>query len=156
MVRGPQASKIVTLVKLKTQGASLFSWQTQHFFTVLTAVSLLQDRDGGWSPWGFWSTCNRQCDAGLRWRRRQCDNPTPLGHGIDCPGHSMEGQECNAHSCKGKPMYSQTMKIPVYTKRSWTFYYKNELFPHTPSPTEVILASGEPILIRFSNLKIIF
>ena len=68
----------------------------------LIEKSLLDDRDGGWSAWSLWSICNRQCGGGLRWRRRDCSNPAPMGHGLDCPGHAMEGQECNAHSCKGK------------------------------------------------------
>ena len=67
-----------------------------------TEISLLADRDGGWSLWGHWSACNKQCGAGLRWRSRECSNPTAQGHGRDCEGHTMEGQECNSHSCNGK------------------------------------------------------
>ena len=72
-----------------------------HISSCFTDVALVGNVDGGWSEWNTWSTCSRDCDGGLRWRRRECNDPKPLGKGEDCYGHAMEGQECNAHPCQG-------------------------------------------------------
>jgi len=51
--------------------------------------------------WNEWSSCSRDCDGGMKWRRRHCTNPAPLGDGLDCLGHAKEAQDCHTHSCQG-------------------------------------------------------
>ena len=55
--------------------------------------------DGGWGSWTAWSTCNVTCDSGTQMRTRICDNPTPVGAGLDCNGSDSESMDCNEPSC---------------------------------------------------------
>ena len=59
------------------------------------------NRDGAWSDWSSWSACSADCDGGMQWRSRLCDNPQPMGEGSDCHGAEREGKTCNTHSCQG-------------------------------------------------------
>lgn len=54
--------------------------------------------DGGWSEWGPYSQCTRECDGGIQYRERQCNNPKP-NHGRDCHGESREHRICNPQEC---------------------------------------------------------
>ncbi|XP_030372393.1 semaphorin-5A [Scaptodrosophila lebanonensis] len=55
--------------------------------------------DGGWGPWGEWSECSAQCGGGFRMRRRECNDPIPHNGGQDCPGCSLDYEDCNMQSC---------------------------------------------------------
>ncbi|XP_041371598.1 semaphorin-5B-like [Gigantopelta aegis] len=44
------------------------------------------NRDGAWSDWSAWSVCSVDCNGGMQWRSRSCDNPQPIGNGSDCQG----------------------------------------------------------------------
>ncbi|KAH8268722.1 hypothetical protein KR018_000031, partial [Drosophila ironensis] len=56
--------------------------------------------NGGWGPWGEWSECSAQCGGGFRMRRRECNDPTPLNGGTECPGCRLDYEECNMQSCQ--------------------------------------------------------
>ena len=59
-----------------------------------TGVTCTVIIDGKWSAWGRWSTCSSSCGEGVQYRRRFCDNPTPLNGGRDCIGYAEETQNC--------------------------------------------------------------
>uniref|UniRef100_A0A3B4XYZ2 SCO-spondin n=1 Tax=Seriola lalandi dorsalis TaxID=1841481 RepID=A0A3B4XYZ2_SERLL len=40
--------------------------------------------DGGWSQWGAWTECSLPCGGGVKFRRRQCDNPSPQSVFTQC------------------------------------------------------------------------
>jgi hypothetical protein len=54
---------------------------------------------GGWSGWGAWGTCTKECGGGNQIRNRSCNNPTPQGDGKSCDGLASESQECNTDGC---------------------------------------------------------
>lgn len=60
-------------------------------------------QNGGYSDWGQWSECDVTCGGGRIERRRQCDNPRPVGGGLSCKqqklGAKIEADECNTQPC---------------------------------------------------------
>ncbi|TRZ01006.1 hypothetical protein DNTS_013694, partial [Danionella cerebrum] len=58
--------------------------------------------NGGWSVWGPWSQCSRDCSSGVRNRKRTCTNPKPKYGGLTCLGPGQEFQECNTTPCPAK------------------------------------------------------
>ncbi|XP_069838553.1 semaphorin-5B isoform X2 [Dendropsophus ebraccatus] len=61
---------------------------------------------GGWSPWGGWSGCSRDCELGFRSRKRTCSNPEPRNGGQPCMGSATEFQDCNPQACPVKGSWS--------------------------------------------------
>ena len=57
--------------------------------------------DGGWSDYGDWSACSKECGGGEQTRERECNNPAPEFGGADCQGNSSESQACNEQPCPG-------------------------------------------------------
>lgn len=57
--------------------------------------------DGGWSQWGAWTICSLPCGGGVKFRRRQCDNPSPQSGGRGCLGVAEQQKDCNTHVCTG-------------------------------------------------------
>ncbi|XP_064202566.1 semaphorin-5A-like isoform X1 [Anguilla rostrata] len=55
--------------------------------------------NGGWSPWGSWAQCSRDCGRGIRNRKRVCSSPEARYGGIPCLGPALEYQECNINPC---------------------------------------------------------
>ncbi|KAF0028165.1 hypothetical protein F2P81_019252 [Scophthalmus maximus] len=55
--------------------------------------------NGGWSSWGSWTQCSRDCSRGIRSRKRACSNPEPKHGGQTCLGPPQEYQECNVTPC---------------------------------------------------------
>ncbi|CAB1461007.1 unnamed protein product [Pleuronectes platessa] len=55
--------------------------------------------NGGWSLWGSWSQCSRDCSRGIRSRKRTCSSPEPKYGGQTCLGAAQEYQECNITPC---------------------------------------------------------
>ena len=57
--------------------------------------------DGGWSEWGQFSECSETCGGGYTTRTRQCNDPSPINGGEDCPGETFETAVCNKEiNCK--------------------------------------------------------
>lgn len=58
-------------------------------------------RPGGWGPWGAWQSCSRTCGVGVTYRRRRCNNPSPINHpgceGVD--SNANEAKICNSEPC---------------------------------------------------------
>lgn len=42
--------------------------------------------DGGWSAYGDYIKCNRECGGGVQWQERTCTNPAPQNGGKKCEG----------------------------------------------------------------------
>ena len=59
-------------------------------------------KDGGWAPWGAYSTCTVTCGDGTMKRRRTCTKPKPLNGGRECVGRSTETTNCNEKACLSK------------------------------------------------------
>uniref|UniRef100_A0A8W8IWI5 Peptidase M12B domain-containing protein n=1 Tax=Magallana gigas TaxID=29159 RepID=A0A8W8IWI5_MAGGI len=58
-------------------------------------------RPGGWGPWGAWQSCSRTCGVGVTYRRRRCNNPSPINH-PGCEGgdsNANEAKICNSEPC---------------------------------------------------------
>ncbi|KAG9356143.1 hypothetical protein JZ751_000987, partial [Albula glossodonta] len=58
--------------------------------------------NGGWSPWGSWAQCSRDCGGGIRSRKRVCSSPEVRYGGVPCLGPALEYQECNINPCPGE------------------------------------------------------
>ncbi|XP_062579319.1 coadhesin-like [Saccostrea cucullata] len=54
---------------------------------------------GGWSSWGGYGSCSRNCGSGTQSRSRSCTNPRPSNGGRSCSGSSTSSRSCNTHSC---------------------------------------------------------
>ncbi|KAI3355049.1 hypothetical protein L3Q82_017927, partial [Scortum barcoo] len=68
--------------------------------------------DGGWSQWGAWTECSLPCGGGVKFRRRQCDNPSPQSGGRGCLGVAEQQKDCNIHSCTVVPLYLSVFLLP--------------------------------------------
>ncbi|KAM8967216.1 LOW QUALITY PROTEIN: SCO-spondin-like [Pelodytes ibericus] len=56
--------------------------------------------NGGWSPWGPWSPCDSECQGGVQFRRRSCEDPPPKNGGRPCEGEAVQAQSCNLQPCR--------------------------------------------------------
>ena len=52
--------------------------------------------DGGWSEWGSWHACGINC---VKFRRRQCNNPSPSHGGMPCLGDGFDRANCTGGEC---------------------------------------------------------
>ena len=50
--------------------------------------------DGGWSPWGPWSSCLEEENPPYRERKRNCTNPAPQNGGSTCEGVATKTSSC--------------------------------------------------------------
>ncbi|KAL5272728.1 hypothetical protein ACHWQZ_G000802 [Mnemiopsis leidyi] len=55
--------------------------------------------DGGYSEWGEWAECSRECGGGVHSRTRMCNNPAPMYGGLNCVGVPTEREACNTQGC---------------------------------------------------------
>ena len=61
--------------------------------------------DGGWGEWSRFSPFSETCGGGVITRIMNCNDPSPLNGGKDCPGEYFESRECNKDPCKSqKPL----------------------------------------------------
>ncbi|XP_061192816.1 A disintegrin and metalloproteinase with thrombospondin motifs 1-like [Saccostrea echinata] len=76
-------------------------------------------RPGGWGPWADWQPCSRTCGTGLTYRRRLCNNPSPLNH-PGCEGGDDNGYE--ARTCSSEPCHNESsdMKTLINQRASET------------------------------------
>eukprot|EP00058_Branchiostoma_floridae_P021139 XP_002606629.1 hypothetical protein BRAFLDRAFT_209557 [Branchiostoma floridae] len=61
--------------------------------------SKLKAIDGGWGPWSKYGACSRTCGGGVKYARRQCNNPSPQNGGKFCLGRRMKFRSCNTKEC---------------------------------------------------------
>jgi hypothetical protein len=71
---------------------------------------------GAWGDWAAWEPCSKTCGKGERTRARECNNPTPLYGGDDCPGLPVETAICNVRPCPGKFIPRQNVALWVLVK----------------------------------------
>ncbi|XP_072186520.1 SCO-spondin [Excalfactoria chinensis] len=70
-------------------------------------------RDGGFSPWGPWSSCSRSCGGlGVMTRRRGCTNPEPARGGRDCAGPRSDSKYCQSPECPAIPTTEPEPGVP--------------------------------------------
>ena len=60
------------------------------------------ERDGGWSEWREWSSCDVNCGTGKRSQLRDCTNPFPLNDGEYCKGSNEKIEPCDKGPCPSK------------------------------------------------------
>lgn len=74
---------------------------------------------GGYSRWSSWGRCSNSCGGGIRYRYRQCNNPTPQNNGRDCRrlGQKTEARRCNIRMC---PVHGGFSKWSSWTPCSVT------------------------------------
>ena len=72
-------------------------------------LSLVQ---GGWGEWTDFSPCTVTCGEALSGEQvhyRVCNNPTPVGDGMECVGNETKVEECPYFSmsvpCDSKSLY---------------------------------------------------
>jgi len=56
-------------------------------------------QNGGWGPWGGFSTCTKTCGAGQQTRYRNCDHPAPSATGLQCIGDGQQTTTCHNEAC---------------------------------------------------------
>lgn len=81
---------------------------------------------GGWSEWGEWSTCNRQCGSGIQYSARDCTNPTPKNGGRYCLGERKRYQICNIKPCAHRSPSFRQQQCEAFKdkKHQWTSHFK--------------------------------
>nr|XP_045017115.1 A disintegrin and metalloproteinase with thrombospondin motifs 3 isoform X3 [Jaculus jaculus] len=81
-----------------------------------------QKQDGSWGSWTKFGSCSRTCGTGVRFRTRQCNNPTPINGGQDCPGVNFEYQLCNTEECQ---KHFEDFRAQQCQQRNSHFEYQN-------------------------------
>ncbi|XP_050679384.1 semaphorin-5B [Leptidea sinapis] len=103
--------------------------------------------DGGWSSWSAWSTCTSSsatcgANAGVRERRRTCNDPAPKYGGADCDGARSERQPCDLRPCDVRKATAWTPWVQTlgnssdgsYTEKRFKFLCK------APTPEQIKLS----------------
>ncbi|ESO87439.1 hypothetical protein LOTGIDRAFT_127898 [Lottia gigantea] len=62
-------------------------------------IGNLSPRDGNWADWSPWTKCTTDCGTGLRYRTRDCDNPSPAYGGKECDGEKSITDVCKSEKC---------------------------------------------------------
>ncbi|KAL1506427.1 hypothetical protein ABEB36_005798 [Hypothenemus hampei] len=79
-----------------------FIYVSQSIFGAVTDVredcvpttAVLDQEQGGWSPWSEWTPCSSTCIGGIRSRYRLCDSPPPRYGAKFCEGPAVETEKC--------------------------------------------------------------
>lgn len=61
----------------------------------ISIVDEASEINGGWGEWSIWSECNRECNGGIQFTYRECDNPRPTNNGKYCLGERKRYRVCN-------------------------------------------------------------
>merc|ERR1719402_838022 len=69
------------------------------FVMQMIGAQAQQAVNGGWSDFGSWSTCSKECGYGTQERVRSCTNPAPAYGGSQCEGDVKETQQCMNEPC---------------------------------------------------------
>ncbi len=93
---------------------SVFTFNRTFIFKCIFLVN------GGWTPWGPWSTCTVSCAGGTWFRTRNCTMPAPAYGGYECDGISYINATCNAQPCPGINIMSHKSIILEYVNREFT------------------------------------
>lgn len=57
--------------------------------------------DGDWSNWSDdWSPCSHECNGGIQFKERFCNNPVPKNNGKFCLGQRKIFKTCNLQPCE--------------------------------------------------------
>ncbi|RNA04447.1 A disintegrin and metallo ase with thrombospondin motifs 12 [Brachionus plicatilis] len=63
--------------------------------------SLNKPVDGGWGQWPEdWTPCSHECNGGIQFKERFCNNPAPQNNGKFCLGQRKIFRTCNLQSCE--------------------------------------------------------
>ena len=81
---------------------------------------------GGWTDFGDWSDCSKECGVGTQTRARSCTNPTPEHGGLDCTGSSAETKNCKTDSCPSKILNLSTYHVSIQIVDSIRMVQKND------------------------------
>uniref|UniRef100_A0A8W8IXU4 EGF-like domain-containing protein n=1 Tax=Magallana gigas TaxID=29159 RepID=A0A8W8IXU4_MAGGI len=87
------------------EGKSCFKQTCTTFEDARQTLKII--RPGGWGPWGMWQSCSRTCGVGVTYRRRRCNNLSPINHS------GCEGGESNANKaniCNPEPCSDNSSK----------------------------------------------
>jgi len=72
---------------------------TENLIISLLSSSTVHGELSEWSPWG---NCTTLCGGGVRYRSRECDNPSPSNGGNSCVGEMQRSESCNINRCPSK------------------------------------------------------
>ncbi|XP_043274016.1 A disintegrin and metalloproteinase with thrombospondin motifs 2-like [Venturia canescens] len=92
-------------------------------------------RNGGWSSWTAWGKCSRSCGVGVRFRFRQCNEPTPAHGGRYCEGNSEDYTTCELANCSTHVdlRQQQCLRLPVLVRLEETSpKFSMTWLPHEP------------------------
>jgi len=56
--------------------------------------------DGGWGPYGKYSSCSLSCGGGVKFAERSCNSPRPSNSGRYCIGKKKKFRPCNLQKCR--------------------------------------------------------
>ena len=83
--------------------------------------------DGKYTEWTEWSTCDKTCGNGTKYRSRTCQNPPPVGGGRNCLeqnlGPAEESAPCMSTFCPGM---KKVLLSLIITLEKWKIKNKME------------------------------
>ena len=88
---------------------------------------------GTWNDWTKWSTCDQECNGGLRYRSRTCDTNARSDISGSCPGESAESEKCNAFPCAQGVLsrWSEWGPCSTSCNQGWQVRIRNCINPYT-------------------------
>ena len=66
--------------------------------------------NGDWGEWSEWSKCSRECNGGIQFIQRRCNNPVTVNQGRYCLGERKRYKVCNTEPCINNPYYDEHFK----------------------------------------------
>jgi len=94
--------------------------------------------NGGYGQWNQWSTCDKTCGNGNRFRSRKCNSPEPAHGGLTCNqqgiGGEIEHENCNTQFCPVDGGFGQWAHWSSCTKSCGTGGRERERKCDNPTP----------------------